>query len=295
MTQPRRKGPLLLKQVVAQIDERTTVICLDAAGQLRMPEEAFETLNGEFQAPPFHLHCRDLVAAWLPGMVDTQREAANAELRKRPLKQRQKNLEGVGARKIPVPDKPAVPDVPPVEPLPEQLGEDRASLRATFSMYRDLTTGMDALEPREETARVAYIADGFEVLNRGLREGGKFPDGESYAGLSYTDMDRSLRSAFGRVKTTAAVVVFRGAGSSSRLANVAVGDVLHDDAPMSTAVLAQTARDFMKDGGRMLQILVPAGHPALLGAQNEFELILPPGTTLRVVEVDEDTVKAVIV
>jgi hypothetical protein len=99
-----RRAPLLLKQVFAQIDARTTVVCLDAAGQIVPVDDDFETLNGRFYSPPFHIHCRDTVVPWLPGMVSEQRAAANRELKKRPLKQRRKGPNGYEGRLPPPPD-----------------------------------------------------------------------------------------------------------------------------------------------------------------------------------------------
>lgn len=76
--------PRLLKMVEAVIDDRTTQVCLHAAGQVRQIDEPFDTLTGQYQAPPFHRHCRSIVVAWVPGMVQPARDAANAELQRRP-------------------------------------------------------------------------------------------------------------------------------------------------------------------------------------------------------------------
>lgn len=82
--------PLLLKQVIAVIDNRTTVICLSAAGQIQPVEEPFDTLNGLFDHPPFHISCRDIVGPWMSGFVNDVRRQANLELKRRPLKERRK-------------------------------------------------------------------------------------------------------------------------------------------------------------------------------------------------------------
>lgn len=81
---------LVFKQFVAVIDQRTTLICVDAAGQIQPIDEPFDTLAGEYQTPPVHIHCRSMVAPWLPGMVNDQRRLANAELKRRPKKVRDK-------------------------------------------------------------------------------------------------------------------------------------------------------------------------------------------------------------
>jgi hypothetical protein len=82
--------PLVLKQVVAVIDERTTIICLAAAGQIQPLEEPFATKNGLFDHPPFHISCRDVVVPWMAGFVNEERAKANAELKRRPASERRK-------------------------------------------------------------------------------------------------------------------------------------------------------------------------------------------------------------
>lgn len=79
---------LLRKQLWAVIDERTTMICLHAAGQIQDVTEPFDTLAGKFDFPPFHRHCRSHVMPYMVGFVNSQRTLSNNELRRRPLHQR---------------------------------------------------------------------------------------------------------------------------------------------------------------------------------------------------------------
>lgn len=81
-------GDLVLKQAVAVIDQRTTLVCLNVAGQIKRVSEPFDTLNGALEVPPFHVHCRAIVVPYLRGAINDQREQANAELMRRPVKQR---------------------------------------------------------------------------------------------------------------------------------------------------------------------------------------------------------------
>lgn len=127
---PRRQGPLLLKQAHAVVDERTTMVCLDVAGQIQPVDAPFETLAGEYMTPPFHIHCRTAMIPWLPGFVSEERRKANEEIRKRPAKEKRK---GPGGFEGPVPPPPPAraetvtpaPDGPPgpgeVEALQLQL------------------------------------------------------------------------------------------------------------------------------------------------------------------------------
>lgn len=111
--------PLVRKQVLSVIDDRTTVVCLHAAGQVRDLDEPFDTLNGLLQRPPFHWGCRSLVVPFAPGMGQQYRAAANAELMRRPRAERRLGPDGeIGGR---------VPGVPPIEEeerLPEDLAAD---------------------------------------------------------------------------------------------------------------------------------------------------------------------------
>jgi hypothetical protein len=150
-----------MKQLAVTVDERTTVICLDAAGQLRMPDEPFNTLNGDFMHPPFHIHCRTLVMPYLPGFIDVQRREANAELMKRPLAERKKGPGGVGARRIPVPDgqravgrNPATPKIVP------------AGTPATPPVKATAAPSAPATPADRGAAFLAAFEDGYTVLEQ---------------------------------------------------------------------------------------------------------------------------------
>lgn len=78
----------VLKQASATIDKRTTPVCLHAAGQIVPVNEPFDTINGKYQNPPFHVHCRTLSIPWVRGMVNDMAAEANSELMRRPSKQR---------------------------------------------------------------------------------------------------------------------------------------------------------------------------------------------------------------
>lgn len=109
-------APLIRKQVLATIDNRTTVVCLHAAGQIRDIDEPFDTLNGPLQRPPFHWGCRSQPIPYARGMAQRHRAEANAELMNRPRAERRLGPGGeVGGRV------PGVPPVQPEEPLPDDL------------------------------------------------------------------------------------------------------------------------------------------------------------------------------
>jgi len=58
------KDMQLMKQVIAEIDDRTTETCIYANGQIKKINEDFETAEGNLPYPPFHPNCRTTVGAW---------------------------------------------------------------------------------------------------------------------------------------------------------------------------------------------------------------------------------------
>lgn len=87
---------LVYVEWVSVIDERTTSVCLNVAGQVRRVGVPFDTPNGPYEAPPAHIGCRAVVVPSLSAehWQDTVRRA-KAELGRR------------AGRK---PDKPGKPD-----------------------------------------------------------------------------------------------------------------------------------------------------------------------------------------
>lgn len=83
-----------MKQYVTVVDRRTTIVCLSAAGQVQPLDRPFDTMLGPYQQPPVHTHCRATLAPWLPGFLSDMRDDANAEIRRRPAKQRRRGPEG---------------------------------------------------------------------------------------------------------------------------------------------------------------------------------------------------------
>lgn len=114
----RGRQPVIYKQVLAKIDDRTTVVCLHAAGQSRPLDEPFDTLNGLLDRPPFHWGCRSTVIPWAPGFGRVQRDRANRELQRRPPERRVARPGGALGQRLSLP-----PIAAPV-PLPDDLAAD---------------------------------------------------------------------------------------------------------------------------------------------------------------------------
>jgi hypothetical protein len=95
--------PLVLKQARAVVDNRTTMVCLHISGAITSVDLPFETLAGDFMEPPFHVHCRTIVSPWVPGMVNDLAKEANAEMLRRPKKDRRIGPDGEIGGKVPPP------------------------------------------------------------------------------------------------------------------------------------------------------------------------------------------------
>lgn len=108
--------PVLKKQLHAVVDTRTTMVCLDAAGQIRELDEPFDTLAGLFPAPPFHLWCRTVVLPYAVGIIGAQRAAANTEIRNRPAAEKRKGPDGFEGPVPPPPPMRAVTQVQRARP-----------------------------------------------------------------------------------------------------------------------------------------------------------------------------------
>lgn len=219
--------PRMLKQWSSVIDGGTTIICLDAAGQIREVDELFETLNGEFMHPPAHIHCRAIVVPWLPGFVVAQRRPANDELARRPRKQRRKGPGGSTASNPP-PDRSNPPGrrppVAPVTPADQRRaarnapsfedpeGEDGEDVRTSDGMKNVLAGDAGEFRPTlaggdpvaREIARQRGV-DGVPRAVQGLADVGAFvftwtvarQQRRSSILLRFTDhLDQLLRGAY---------------------------------------------------------------------------------------------------
>lgn len=306
--------PILYKQAHAIVDDRTTVVCLDVHGIAVEVDAPFETLAGDFQSPPFHVHCRTLVYPFLKGFVSQARKEANAELMRRPMAERRKGPGGEVGGTIPGPvtknppsgfsrkadelaagdhggpmalyrkAEPAsfnrklkVPDVP--NPLSE--------VEASATLNRNLKVGT------KEQHRVAGLYLSGARVNGALRSG-DVPDSirEQVKTLTAFIM---AQPAFG-----AAIRLYRGM-SSQFLPDAEIGMVIKDPAFMSTSLKRSEAENFAGGGNVLLEIITRAEdhglsmNMATMADQSqkpdvmkgEAEILLPPGTALQVVSVEE--------
>lgn len=265
--------PLILKQCRAIIDSRTTVICLQMHGVAVPVEVPFETMAGDFQQPPFHIHCRTLVSPAIRGYVSEARREANAELQRRPKKERKRNRTGNGGS-IP---KPTTKNPPSGYSFAEIQDRDSGSFpRAgtrTFKPvgvdFREADRGADAalivmqaldkraLRPSEREALFDYIGSVglFRDLNARLRDGTPLDDVQ-------VELQIALDRLIGESVLPSPIVVYRGLSKGTE---VAVGTTETVGSYLSTSLSEDIGMKFADwDSGTVLELLVPAGTNFLL-------------------------------
>lgn len=177
---------LILKQAVAVIDKRTTIVCLHVAGQIVPVLSLFTTLNGDFDSPPFHVHCRTISVPWVSGFVNDQRSSANAEVKTRPAAERRLGPDGYQGPLPPKPTPTPGPGLPTVRVTRSSLHEwagDVAGLRTLLKASLGETEdqvlkailkeqGFDGLPQAVNRAGLdAAVSEGWTPIYRGLQGG----------------------------------------------------------------------------------------------------------------------------
>lgn len=308
--------PLLLKQVVAVIDERTTIICLSAAGQIQPVEEPFDTLNGLFDHPPFHISCRDVIGPWMAGFVNTVRQEANAELKRRPLKERQKADERYKGSPGPPPvdqNRPVdeqgrlirrpggtkqQPSVRPrVKPAAKPKPVKELKGKAAFDSMTDPVP-----TPEQEWAARRYVVEGFRYTNELARKykqklrdpalkskPGPYPEEVELARRLATALDDLFEDPAAVLQHP--MVVYRGCTTPRVLGGGVdpVGVEFVDHAFVSTSVRDTAASRFsavlleihLKPGDRAIRPAVVGKDSAM--ERKEGEILLPSPSRFRVI------------
>lgn len=280
--------PLVYKQALAIIDSRTTIICLDVHGVVVPVDAPFETLGGDFMAPPFHVHCRTLVGPHMPGFISEARRAANKELQNRPMKERRKGPDGP-AGSIPGPDSKNPPsgfsrrDDNLAKLQEDLLFEEQRKLKAVGKGAQpddweptaekvpknppkpvpmdDAATMIDAhyVQPSEDEHRAIGLYKAGMTWSQDLRAG---------RASEYT-MERvnQVKSLIAKqVPFAEPVALYRGLSRQfvGQDLAVLVGTVMKDEGIVSTSLDKETAGLFAgTSGGVLLEIICPAGTRAL--------------------------------
>jgi hypothetical protein len=248
----RPRVPLLRKQLLATIDPATTMICLDAAGQIRELDQPFDTLAGVYDHPPFHRWCRSVIIPYLDGFLTGHRGEANSEINRRPLAQRRKGPTGVGARIPP----------PPHEATHQRRGYVQ---RGDYANELDAILGLP--EQKYLDALTRYLDDPTE-LDRQLRTGQLDETHASHVTL----LDEAIRTNRTRDDTT----VFTAIRPDQ---NLEPGDLVSDDAYLVASLDPAVAGRY----GRPVALVIPAGHPATILDRDTQRIILARRHTWRLI------------
>ena len=193
---------ILMKQVIAHIDARTTVVCLHAAGVVVPVDEPFETLAGEFMEPPFHIHCRSIVSPWMPGMDTQMHNLAMAELQKRPLAERRLGPNGEVGGAIPGPVKTNLPTGPAIN-LSSRASDFRPMPLAGHTPLEHALSGAEAMveimrafkpvTPDISASMSAYVSSWHTSINDALREGIELAEAPARVQTRVANLDRMFK------------------------------------------------------------------------------------------------------
>jgi hypothetical protein len=229
----------------------------------------------------------------LPGSkVSNYRAASDLKVGTKMRRERAAAMRNAGVK--PTPKAPTEPTVQ--QPKSYQKGTGRNRDKIDTDLYSALESkGMFTDAEREYIS--LYGASGYKPLNKTLRS--KSPDGmqaQASMDFTYQEFADGLLSAMEKRATTRDMVTFRGVGyKAADLNNVKLGDTIHDAGFMSTSLDAEVSSHSFGKVGKLLQITIPKGTPALRPSDWEAEILLGPGTNLKVVKVGQRYIEVVVV
>jgi hypothetical protein len=184
------------------------------------------------------------------------------------------------------------------EPPPEEPtswdSKELERITSGRNMYSNAMDQYATLEGDEQQAWKNYVEEGFETMNRYLREGpAAFNDGATKADRFLMDRAKNdtdnLISAFKTTdyRTRKPLTLYRG---EVKHYVGAPGDMLTESGVMSTSTDVDMASEFSgATSGAVVRIHVPPGQQYLLGNIAEDEIMLPPGMRFRIDKIDAMT------
>lgn len=146
----------------------------------------------------------------------------------------------------------------------------------------------------------AYAGPGYKPLNQYLRRGGDPKSSDVPHADKWQRMADLLNEALDRTTVKRDLVVYRGVRPGA-IPKLQVGDEITDDGFISTSMDPGEAQGFAEGlatngtGATVFQVSVPAGTHAVQANEDEHELVLRPGSTFRVVAIDGEFTKVVLV
>jgi hypothetical protein len=310
---------LVLRQARAVVDNRTTMVCLHISGAITSTDLPFETLAGDFMDPPFHIHCRTIVGPWMPGMVNDLAEEANAEMQRRPKKDRRIGPDGEIGGRVPPPsdvNSPTGFSFPGSEEAAWKPKRRPAALPEAPPLSKD--------QAADWFNKHAHLPSEAERYSVGLYVGGGRMNGQ-LRDDKFDDLTRehikTIDKLIGKqAPTKDPILVYRGMSPQFiPEEGDLVGVTIKDPAYLSTALDVTNATLFSgrtgNQGGVLLEITLPEGSKvlpmnlALMRDQSdvpeefrepadvlkgESEILLPHGTALRVVSDAPSTIAGIV-
>jgi hypothetical protein len=186
---------------------------------------------------------------------------------------------------------------------PEQFGGDDGDpfdkTIETEAIYRELGLTEKRLPPEELEALVTYQKSGYREINAVLRRKADVLDELSAERLAEAEQNiRNLDALIDRTPGLEADTwLYRGVEGDllEAIASQGVGGIVTDAGYQSTSFVRSQAERFagrLSDrGGAVLRIAAPKGQKGIVmsaarssGLTNEYEFLLPKGTSLRIIE-----------
>lgn len=188
---------------------------------------------------------------------------------------------------------PATPAAPPAVTRPSSAFAPRTK------EWADAVMNTGALSREERRAVDDYTGTDFRVINNHLRGQKLFgkvpkPSHKLLSGKTIKQTVAELDSAMAKSVIPEDVILYRGL----RDVSFAAGDVFVDPAYLSTTLDREIAEKSFAygEGGKVLEIEVPAGSRGVyasgVAGGAEQEVTLPRGSTLHVISVDGNRVRA---
>ena len=168
----------------------------------------------------------------------------------------------------------------PVSPAPQVRGGGWLEVPNAFENEAGnpdwfMPTDLDPkLAEKRLRAALKYDSMDYVKINGGLRKG-ELP-------AKYKQFVKDWDATFQPISRD--TITYRGLKSGEMLKNAAVGDVIVDDAYVSTSLNPQIALAFGR-GETILQVSIPKGSPVIVYNEMQSEFVLPRGSRLKVVEI----------
>ena len=157
----------------------------------------------------------------------------------------------------------------------DDFGDSIQEMAKGWQKARNDLMAMDAFVDEQVNEAIGHYVMDSEALNKALREGRKLKKNHAAINAQMTELLR---------ETEDDLRVFRGVPGES---DVGPGSVVDFEHWASSSLSPSTAKAFASPKGDVWDIRVPSGSNVIATNPGELEVILPPKTRVRVLEVHE--------